>query len=75
MIEGVSALSKYHYTHTNHRCVEEVLRLTAFLLSIYDKEVDLSWMGDEAVSIRGDLNKKHVLEEQSKAVEKTSQVT
>lgn len=53
--------------HTNYRHIEEVLRLTAFLLSIYDKEVDLSWVGDAPVSIWRDLNKKHVLEEYLKA--------
>lgn len=57
-----------HYcSRTDHRCVQEVLRLAALLLPINDKEVDLSWVGDGPVSIRGDLNKKHVLEEQSKA--------
>lgn len=54
--------------HTDRGCVEEVLRLAAFFLSIYDKKVDFSWVGDATVSVRGDLKKEHVLEEQLKAI-------
>lgn len=58
-----------HAIRTDRGCVEEVLRLAAFFLSIYDKKVDFSWVGDAPVSVRGDLKKEHVLEEQLKAIE------
>lgn len=81
MSESVSGFEKTgqsYYARTDHRCIQEVLRLTALLLSINYKEVDLSWAGDRPVSIRWDLNKNHVLEKQSKAknnhTNKTSQV-
>lgn len=57
-----------HAILTDHGCIEEVLRLAAFFLSIYDKKVDFSWVGDAPVSVRGDLKKEHVLEEQLKAI-------
>lgn len=38
-----------------------MLRLTAFLLSIDDIEVDLCWVGNGPVSIGRDLNKQHIL--------------
>lgn len=57
-----------HAIRTDRGCVEKVLRLAAFFLSIYDKKVDFSWVGDAPVSVRGDLKKEHVLEEQLKAI-------
>lgn len=53
-----------HAIRTDRGYIEEVLRLAAFFLSIYDKKVDFSWVGDALVSVRGDLKKEHVLEEQ-----------
>lgn len=60
---------------TDRGCVEKVLRLAAFFLSIYDKKVYFSWVGDAPVSVWGDLKKEHVLEEQLKAIgEKKRQI-
>lgn len=57
-----------HVIPTDRGCIEEVLRLAAFFLSIYDKKVDFSWVGDAPVSVRGDLKNEHVLEEQLRAM-------
>lgn len=38
-----------------------MLRLTAFLLSVDDIEVDLCWVGNGPVSIGRNLNKQHIL--------------
>lgn len=47
--------------YTYHWSVDEVLRLTAFLLSIDDIEVDFGGMANGLVSIRRDFNKQHIL--------------
>lgn len=52
---------RHSQIQTNHRSVDEVLRLAAFLLSIYDVEVDFSWLANGPISIRRDLHKQHVL--------------
>lgn len=77
LLRVVSAGVNAFCAHTDHRCIQEMLRLTALLLPINDKEVDLRWVGHGAVSIRGDLNKKHVLDEQSKGKKnkKTSHIS
>lgn len=54
-------LAKQIKINTYHRSVDEVLRLTAFLLPIDNVEVDFGWVANGLVSIRWDLNKQHVL--------------
>lgn len=63
-----------HAIRTDRGYIEEVLRLAAFFLSIYDKKVDFSWVGDAPVSVRGNLKKEHVLEEQLKAIGEKTQI-
>lgn len=56
--------------YTYHRSVDEVLRLTAFLLPVDDVEVDFGRVGNGPVSIRRDLNKQHVLDRDGDTTEK-----
>lgn len=51
--------------YTYHRSVNEVLRLTAFLLSVDDIEVDFGRVANLLVSIWRNLNKEHVLDKET----------
>lgn len=43
--------------NTSVRGVHEVLRLTAFLLSVDDIKVDFNWLGNGPLSVRRDFDK------------------